>query len=168
MAYSPVFGDYKSENIQYITPIETIRRKFALKREKAGLKMIKKDVAQVNKFFGGAQRQGYAAGMGEYHLNYVFFKKNNRTTSPSGDELALRETFAVVSRGVQVIRHDLGQITRVQNMWKTAVQNPTSKAINGVVAYGYNMPGWIFAVQYAGKKASGSYDVSTFPQAFDN
>lgn len=167
MAHSPVFGDYKSENIQYITPIETIRRKFALKREKAGLKKVNKDVAQVNKFFGGAQRKGYAAGMGEYHLNYVFFKKNNRTTAPSTNEITLRETFAVVSRGVQHIRHDLSQITRTQQMWLTAVQNPTSKAINGVVAYGYNYPGWIFAVQYAGKKASGSYDVNTFPSAFD-
>lgn len=168
MAYSPIFGAYKTENIQYVTPIETIRRKFALKREKAGLKKINKDVAQVNKFFGGAQRQGYAAGMGEYHLNYMFFKKNNRTTGPSTDELALRERFAVVSRGVQHIQHDLGQITRVQNMWKTAVANPTTKSINGVVAYGYNYPGWIFAVQYAGKKESSSYDVDTFPQAFDN
>lgn len=158
----------KTENILFHYPVESIRRKFARRKDVAGTVLISNDTTKQNKFFGGARKTYWRAGYGATEMNYTFFKTARRTGAPSAEELELRQIFVAANNGRNHILHDLSQITRVQMLFEQAVKDFTKK-INGVSAHGYGLNGWVMAVQYAGKKndETGQYDVNTFPNAFD-
>lgn len=160
-------------NIAYMPVVESINRKFALRKNTCsnntridgtgGSLVLEKEVA---KFMGGATRYSNRAGLGTCTRNYMFFRENPRTSVVTPGELARRNLFAQIGAVVPVIFKDLSQITRMSEMWVEALADPT-KACNGVRARGYTCRGWVFAVQYAGKSASSSYDITKFPTSFD-
>lgn len=157
-------------------PIESINRKLALRSEKAGLKYLDhgngQDVKVPGaKYMGGMTRSyGIITGSGKKEtvkVQYLFIRKYARTTPPSVQEIDLHNNFATISRAVTHILEDLTQVTRVQQMYLQARADVTKK-LNGVSVLGYaNVRAWIFGVQYAGLKASGEYNVNTFPSNFD-
>lgn len=158
-------------------PIESIDRKLALRREKAGSKTI--DSGSNNhsvivpgvKYMGGFTRNySVVTGSGKSEtikVQYLNVRKYSRSTPLTTAEVEQRNTFRAVSKAVPVILEDLTQITRIQQLFLQARADVT-KRINGVSMLGYSkLREWMFAVQYAGRKANPSYDVETFPNAFD-
>lgn len=154
-------------NIAYMPVVDSINRKFALRKNTCShdskVGVVEKEVA---KFMGGATRTTNRAGVGTCTRNYMFFRENPRTTVVTAEETARRQLFAQIGAAVPAIFKDLTQITRMTEMWVEALADPT-KACNGVRAKGYTWRGWVFAVQYAGKLNSSSYDITKFPTSFD-
>ena len=159
-------------------PIESINRKLALRREKAGSKTY--DSGNNNhqvfipgtKYMGGFTRSySVVTGSGKREtikVQYLNVRKFSRSTPVTTAEVNQRNNFREVSQGVVVLLEDLTQVTQVSQKWKEAMADST-KRLNGVSAVGYaNMRQWVFAVQYAGLKANPSYNVEQFPANFDN
>lgn len=159
-------------------PIESIDRKLALRREKAGTQTIQSGTNNHSvivpgvKYMGGFTRTySVCTGSGKKELikvQYMNVRKFGRTSPASVAEIGLRNRFAQVSQGVVELLEDLTQVTQIQQKYLTALSDVT-KRMNGVSAKGYaSLRQWVFAVQYAGLKASESYDVTQFPANFDN
>lgn len=166
---------YKN-NLQLSYPIESVSRKFALRRETAGNKSVSdagNGTKSVNipstKFMGGMVRyRKVMTGenkIEQFPQQLLFVKKYGRSSALKTDEIAARNLFAIVSAGVAVIMKDLMQISFVQQSWDRALTDKNYKP-NGVSRIGYDtIRDWVFAVQYAGRKESDAYDVNKFPGA---
>lgn len=166
---------YKN-NLQLAYPIESVSRKFALRRETAGEKSVsnagdgsKSVTIPSTKFMGGmVHYRRVMTGIGkieQFPQQLLFVKKYGRSTGLSTDEIRYRNIFADVSAGVAHIMKDLMQISYVQQQWMNALNDPKVHP-NGVSRKGYEkIRDWVFAVQYAGRKDSADYDVNKFPGA---
>lgn len=159
-------------------PIESIDRKLALRREKAGSQTVRSGGNEHKVFIPGVKYMGgftrtysVITGSGKIEaikVQYMNVRKYGRSTPPSVAEITLRNRFAQVSQGVVELLEDLTQVTQIQQKYLAAIAD-TTKRMNGVTAKGYaSLRQWVFAVQYAGLKASDSYDVTQFPANFDN
>ena len=157
-------------NIAYIPVVESINRKFALRKNTCSINTIDGThlvlATEVNKFMGGATRTTNRAGVGTCTRNYMFFRENPRSSATTQEERDRRNLFGQIGAVVPIIFKDLSQLTRMTEMWVEALAD-ASKACNGISAKGYTWRGWVFAVQYAGKLASSSYDITKFPTSFD-
>lgn len=166
---------YKN-NLELAYPIESVSRKFALRRETAGDKSVSNagnGTKSVNipstKFMGGMVRyRKVMTGIDkveQFPQQLLFVKKYGRSSALKTDEIAARNLFSIVSAGVAVIMKDLMQISFVQQSWDRALTDKNYKP-NGVSRIGYGtIRDWVFAVQYAGRKESDAYDVNKFPGA---
>ena len=158
---------FLKSNVKFTPTIEQINRKWATKKTTcSAAKQVGPAKLEANRWMGSATLTLGRAGLGVTKRNYFIFRENARTSLASADEIAAKAVFAAACKGLAHIRKDLNQITHVQQMYKAATADPT-KHVNGVYAAGYGYYGWIMAVQYAGKRDDGSYDVNTFPQNFD-
>ena len=159
-------------NIGYQPIVEEVSRKFVPRKETctAGGKVGPAEVA-ASGWMGGAVRKSYRAGLGACTRNYLVIRANARESVTSQKELDARVRFADAANGRNHIMRDLGQITKVQELY-VAAKDDRSKVINGVSAEGYTMQGWIMSVQYKGLEKAAedgtSYDANTFPTKFDN
>lgn len=159
-------------NIGYQPIVEEVSRKFVPRKETCSQRSHFGPVTvDANGWMGGAVRKSSRAGLGACTRNYLVIRANARQEEPTGNEVAAREMFADAVKGRNHIMRDLGQITKVQDLFVTASAN-RSKLINGVSAEGYTFLGWIMAVQYKGlqnaAEAGTTYDANTFPTKFDN
>lgn len=163
--------------INYMTGIEGVSRKFALRRNTCTNKNVGQSVIGglhkilgPTKFFGGSVRTQYISGFGKVQKNYLFMRLIAQdTTAKSALALKIRNAFAEASKSKSEIMNDLSQIATLTANWKTADADHT-KRMAGVSAAGYDMPGWVFAVQFARVKDNNwtkpeNYD--TFPTQFD-
>lgn len=170
---------YKN-NLVLAYPIESVSRKFALRRETAGEKSVtdagdgsKSVEIPSTKFMGGMVRtRKVMTGTGkieQFSQQLLFVKKYGRSTSLNADEQRNRNYFAKASEGASHIMKDLMQISYVQQQWMNALNDPNVHP-NGVSRKGYgNIRDWVFAVQYAGLKDQGAdYNVDHFPGAPGN
>ena len=168
---------YKN-NLVLAYPIESVSRKFALRRETAGEKSVTNALAgktveiPSTKFMGGMVRyRKVMTGIGkieQFAQQCLFVKKYGRSTPLSTDEVQKRSIFAAVSAGVAHIMKDLMQISYIQQQWMLAL-NDKNIHPNGVSRVGYDsIRDWVFAVQYAGRRESSEYDVNKFPGAPGN
>lgn len=159
-------------------PIESIDRKLALRREKAVSQTIQSGTNNHSVYIPGVKYMGgftrtyaVATGSGKRELikvQYMNVRKYGRSSAASVAEITLRNNFRTVSQGVAELMQDLTQITQIQQKYLAALADVT-KRMNGVSVKGYaTLRQWVFAVQYAGLKASESYDVTQFPANFDN
>lgn len=153
--------------IAYLPEIESISRKFVPIKNTCSAAAKAGPVTVVSSgWMGGGVRTAYRAGLGVCKKNFFISRQNARMSAVSSNEIDSRNRFRQVSIAVQALLIDLNQMSNIQAMFNTAKEDPT-KLINGVSAYGYTYNGWVFAVQYAGKKASASYDLTQFPTSFD-
>lgn len=163
--------------INYMTGIEGVSRKFALRRNTCTNKNIGENVVGGNhkiigptKFLGGSVRTKYISGFGKVQRNYLFMRLIAQdTTAKSALALKIRSAFAMAAQSKSEIMNDLSQIATLVANWKIADADH-SKRMAGVSAAGYDMPGWVFAIQFARFKnndwsAPQNYD--TFPTQFD-
>lgn len=137
----------KLSTIGYMTPVESISRKFALRKETAGDKLIAVGSGQgklTSKFFGGSVRRYYRAGSGQVMTNVLFFKKYGRITAPSVEELQNRQNFSAASKWANAAAKDISAITHNQQIWDELVADP-SLSCNGVYAAGYGERAYLFA-----------------------
>lgn len=158
-------GKVKS-NISFMPVVESINRKFALRRETCSEKLVGNKTIDPIKYMGAGTRTKSIAGYGSVSVNYFFMRKFARASAASADELSARLLFGTVSTAVAALLKDLNQLSVIQNMWRQALED-FSKTINGVSAIGRDFRGWVWAVQYAGKKNDPSYNLNTFPSNFD-
>lgn len=158
---------YLKANVAYRPMVDEINRKFVPRKEVCSKTEEVGPVTVMGKgWMGGGCRNTYRAGIGASKRNYLVVRENARQTPPTPNEQENRSIFAAAVSGRKHILQDLQQISRVQQMWDQA-QKDLSKELNGVSAWGYTFKGWIFAVQFAGKKEDDSYNVNTFPSSFD-
>ena len=162
--------------INYMTGIEGVSRKFTLRRNTCTNKKVGSDshgiekVIGPTKYLGGSVRTQYVSGLGKVQKNYLFMRLIAQdTTAKSALILKIRSAFAMASKSKSEILQDLGQIATLTANWKQADADH-SKLMAGVSAAGYDMPGWVFAIQFARVKNNdwsqpANYD--TFPTQFD-
>lgn len=153
-------------NISFMPVVESINRKFALRRETCSQKFVGEKVIDPIKYMGAGTRTKSIAGYGSVDVNYFFMRKFARASDVSADERSARLLFGTISTAVAALMKDLNQLSSMQNMWRQAIAD-FSKTINGVSALGRDFRGWVWAVQYAGRKDDTSYNVNTFPSSFD-
>lgn len=158
----------KQHNITFMPVVESISRKFALRKEKCSRTPLRDGVAIDGiSYMGAGVKQLYAAGYGSYTRNYFFMRKNARATPVTSAEVARRKVFGDASECAAHIVTDLMQITQVRQMWDQAVLNLSLK-VSGKSVKGYNFHGWVFAVCYARLQGGESISaVKTFPTSFD-
>lgn len=148
--------------IGYIPVVESINRKFALRREK-----INYGEASPKCYLGGMTRTIYRAGVGSISKNFLFLRKHAISVAPNADQLMIRQYFTLTTKSVSYIMKDISQITSVKNLWLQAKENP-ALLIKGVSAYHRSYRGWIWAVCWARYEAEETtQQVNTFPTAFD-
>lgn len=148
--------------IGYIPVVESINRKFALRREK-----INNSEASPKCYLGGMTRTIYRAGVGPIAKNFMFLRKYAISVAPNADQLAIRQTFTLTTKSVSVITKDLAQITSVKNLWLQAKENP-ALLMKGVSAYGKTFRGWIWSICWIRyDNGETPEQVNTFPTAFD-
>lgn len=153
--------------IGFASGIDSVSRKFVPRKETCGEKTVGKKKFGALKWFGSSVRTNWAAGYGSYQINAFVVRRNKRATVASTEELTNRSHFSASSTATSEITLDLGQIGRVNNMWKQAKVDFT-KHVSGVSARGYNRNGWIFAICMARLKDGASMsDIKTFPLSFD-
>ena len=154
-------------NIAYQPIVEEVSRKFVPRKEtcKAGRKAGPVTVESQG-WMGGAVRTTNRGVIGACKRNYLVIRSNARLSAVTNDELAARATFSAVVAGRKTIMRDLMQVTTYEGLWVQARKN-AYLTINGVSADGYTLMGWLFAVQYAGRKEDPNYDVTKFPTKFD-
>lgn len=168
---------YIKGNVQFTPVVEQINRKWAPKAKKCSrAEKLGPVESESNSWMGSGTRKSYRGKIGSVSRNYFVFRENARSSIANATELSNRSVFEVVSRGTNNLMKDLMQIALLQAMYfggtisgkvyEGAAKNP-ALTVNGVSASGYTLKGWIFAVQHAGKKASASYDVNTFPTEYD-
>lgn len=148
--------------IGYIPVVESINRKFALRREK-----INNGEASPKCYLGGMTRTIYRAGVGSISKNFLFLRKHAISVGPNADQLQIRQYFTLTAKSVSVITKDLAQITSVKNLWLQAEKNP-ALLMKGVSAHGKTFRGWIWNVCFVRYgEGETTQQVNTFPTAFD-
>lgn len=136
-------------NISFMPVVESISRKFALRRETCVEKKIGDKVVAPIKYMGSGTRTVKVAGYGAVNKNYFFMRKYQRTSPISEDEQQARINFTAVSKWVTAAMKSLQSLTQNQEKWLQASEDITKK-IHGVSAAGYeSMRGWMFAVAMA-------------------
>ena len=135
-------------NITFMPVVESINRKFALRREKAGVQEVNQRVFPGIQFMGAGTRSRYYVGVGSVKTNYFFMRKYARGTSASADEIAARARFGEIVQWIAAARKDLTQISLWNMKWKDAKED-TSRTIKGVSALANTFYSWAFNI--AGK-----------------
>lgn len=163
---------YAKGTIGFIPVVEQINRKFTIRANKSKAKdsLTLKKGAKITllpaTYMGAGTTVMGRAGVGTVSKNYLFMRERNRQSGFTTAEVEGWSTFEAAAKGRNAIMRDLMQMTPVQELWLQAIKDER-KTINGVSAAGYTIRGWVFAVQYAGGKATAGYDYNKFPTAFD-
>lgn len=153
------------QTIQFSYPVESINRKMTLRRNTASDKTtISVNGASVSidkpvsRYMGSGERKVYRNGLGYVHTNYLFVRFNERGTTVTADELALRMTFGNASKLATRWKKDLSTVS-------TSLQVYQAKGSRkGVSSVGQSYNGWMFKVAYAVIEDGGTVE-SEFPQA---
>ena len=134
-------------NISFMPVVESINRKFALRREVSGKKQVGKKTIGGFKFMGAGTRTQFVAGAGNVSKNYFWMRKYGRSTSPSADEIAARLKFGECSQWVSAARKDLSVVSHNNQIWRQ-LRDDLTLTCYGISAEGYNIVGFMFAYCY--------------------
>lgn len=157
--------EFKS-NITFMPVVESISRKFALRRETCSTKTIGDKIIAPVQYMGSGARRHFVAGLGTVTKNYFFMRKFARSTFVTDDEQLNRSYFGSVSKWNKLVWKSLSVLTQNQEKWEQAVADP-SLTIKGISARGYNSHGWSFAIGMAIKKADETLPANGALPAFD-
>lgn len=146
----------KISNISFMPVVETISRKFALRRETCSTKTNQQGQTSVFSYMGSGTRMKRFNG-GLVNQNYFFMRKIARQTEPSSDEMNARASFTEGVRWAKAAAHDLSALSH--NQLAFAESSKTGKTIKDVWAGDYTFNGFLRAV--AIKMAN---DGETLPQ----
>lgn len=136
-------------NIAFMPVVESISRKFALRRETCSTKNVGDKIIAPVQYMGSGTRTRNIAGYGKINKNYFFMRKYGRTSTISIAEQLNRTNFLKVSAWNKAIWKDLVVLTYNQEKCKEAFED-TSLTIKGVSAAGYETwKGYTFAIGMA-------------------
>lgn len=136
----------KLSNITFITGVESISRKFALRKIKCTTHANQQGQQYTPVYIGAACRLKPFRGT-TVKMNYMFLRQNARTNPLSEGELTVRENFRQASRWVKAAWEDLSAVTANQQKFVTSKKE--NAPIKGVSAVDYGMRGWMFAIAMA-------------------
>lgn len=138
-----------TQRITYAYPIESISRKFTLRRNTASSTMrvgagTTRETVQkpVNRYMGGGVRRKAARGIGTIETNYMFVRFHKRSTPITQDERARQNLFTTTVKWTQQSRNNLSIIANI-----TAAFN-SDRTTLGVSSQGLDLYGFIFKVRY--------------------
>lgn len=155
-------------NITYIPVVEHISRKFALRKETVSLKQFRGDplvsVQMSTGYMGAGVRRKVVDG-GTMLTNYLFLRKNPRTSAISAAEIQARIDFTACQQWVKEAQEDLGAITDNQIKYHECRYN--GRTIQGVSAKDYMMRGFMFAVAMKIRKSGGTLPADHNLPAYD-
>lgn len=133
-------------NITFMPVVETISRKFALRRETCTLKTSQQKESNTFSYMGSGARVKMFNG-GLVTQNYFFMRKNARSTALSADEQTNRDNFRSVAVWRKAVKGDLSKLSANQAKYRGSLNE--HKTIEGVWAGDYSFDGFIFAVGMA-------------------
>ena len=133
----------KISNITFMPVVETISRKFALRKEKCSLKSNQQGETACLMYMGSGTRKKKFNGT-MVTQNYFFMRKNPRTSVASSTELDIREAFKAGNAWAVAARKDLTAIAI--NQQKYLQSQNEHKKIKGYWAGDYTISGFLRAV----------------------
>ena len=143
----------KLSNIGYAYPVESISRKFALRKETVNTKSWRgnKYVKPINAFMGGSVHSVRVDGT-LINVNRLFIRKNSGQHALSQNEIQVRNNFTAAAQWVNAAMKDLSALTSNQLKWREGLR--TGYPMKGKKAGNYlNMRGWMRAVAFAIKES---------------
>lgn len=154
----------KAANIQYIPVVESINRKFALRREIAGFDAR---TGNTTIYMGGATKNFPVAAGGAFKKNYFFMKKYRSSKALSSTQIDYREWFTAATKWQSEAMKRPQVLTANMVKWNEASEDQ-SKTIAGVSAYGYtNIRTWMTAICVALRKDGQTLPADYALPAFD-
>lgn len=147
--------------ITYITGVEGVSRKFALRHEVAG--------KTIPSFIGGMVKKSKLGGIGIVAKNFMFVRKNYFSSSPSEAQVEVRALFSRAAKAAAYILKDVQQIVQSQALYKEGEKDLT-KTIAGVSVYGLTYIGWVRKVTISRVAADPTITdqaLKTFPTTWD-
>lgn len=133
-------------NIGYAYPVESVSRKFALRKEKLGLVPYRNGLQakMISAYMGGSVHKVRVDGA-LVDRNIFWVRKGYRTTPKSQRENQIKLAFINGNAWVQEALHDLGAITTNQMKWAESLR--TGKRIKTYSARNYTyLRGWMSAI----------------------
>ena len=152
-------------NISFMPVVETISRKFALRRETCTLKTSQQKETNTFSYMGSGARVKMFNG-GLVTRNYFFMRKNARSSALSAAETENRDNFRSVSIWRSGVRQDLSKLSANQAKYRESLNE--HKTIKGVWAGDYSFDGFIFAIGMAILGDGGTLPQDHALPAFDN
>lgn len=139
------------ENIKFQFPVESINRKFTLKRNTASstMKVTTESGTRVfvekpiSRYFGSGTRKRVLKGVGPVYSNYLFVRFNQRSTAVSSDETLARKRFGFCATRAQKLRKELSQIPTINANYNDGV------TVKNVSPYGMTIYQYILNVCFA-------------------
>ena len=145
----------KLSNIGYMPVVESISRKFALRKEKVGNKLYRngtKMVKMSSGFMGGAVRKARVNDQ-LINVNYFWMRKNARTSPLSNREREIRQNFTICRASAYATYHNLANTTKIQADFFGQTLAGGYVGVRrraGIWAGDYTtIEGWIFAIRMA-------------------
>lgn len=133
-------------NIGYAYPVESVSRKFALRKEKLGLQPYRNGLQAktIPAYMGGSVRKVRVDGA-LINRNIFWVRKGYRTTLKTQRENQIKAAFIRGTEWMREAQHDLGAITTNQLKWAESLR--TGSEIKGYSARNYTyMNGWMSAI----------------------
>lgn len=161
-------------NVTFITGIEGISRKIALRKDTCVDKIIGVASAKVaagagvlvqgTRYLGVVSRKRMVLGHGEVPQSYLFMRTNKARTIATEQELLIRTKFTAINQWVATAWKNLNAIAHNQEQF-LACKADLSKSCAGVGVSGFsNMRHWMTAVASA---IYGDYEEpQTLPQDY--
>lgn len=143
-------------SIGFVPVVETISRKFALRKETCSEKTVgqstpstaygKVKTIEPHIYMGSVGRKQTILGYGEVTRNYFFMRKNANKNAASTIQRQTRVKFGAVSKWVAEAMLDLNAFPYNQQQF-LACKADLSKSCSGIGVSGFtSMRNWMFAV----------------------
>ena len=156
----------KISNITFMPAVETVSRKFALRRETCSEKTNNQGQKNVFSYFGSGTRKKMFNG-GLIDQNYLFMRKNARQTEPSSSEMTARAAFAEGVQWAKAAAKDLTALSHNQAAWVQSVHSGGAKTIKGLWGGNYSFVGYLRAVAIKMANAGETLPVNHQLPAYD-
>ena len=154
-------------NIGYAFPVESVSRKFALRKEKLGVVTYRPGIGvkMIRAYMGGSVRKVRVDGA-LVDRNVFWIRKGYRTTPKTQREYQIKNAFIQGTAWMREAQHDLSAITTNQLKWIESKN--TGKTIKGVSAKYYtSMDGWMSAIAIKMKLADETLPTNHLLPDFD-
>lgn len=133
----------KVSNITFMPVVESISRKFALRKETCSKKESQQGEEHVMTYMGSGTRRKVFGGT-VVTQNYFFMRKNPRLTQPSSSELDAREAFVAGLAWADLASKDLTAVA--YNQARYLESRNEKKRVKGYWAGDYTIKGWLRAI----------------------
>lgn len=134
--------------IKYLTGVEAVQRKFALRRSKCYDHFVGLTRVKGTTYIGGSVRSKNILGYGPVSTNVVFMRMAGGLAPQATTlQLSVREFFRIATQWAHAAMKDLSYVTSNTEKINACVADP-SKTIGGVSPIGNTLYGFYFKYAY--------------------